>query len=308
MNILFVSTIFPNSHNPIFGIYSLYLLTALRDMGWTVEVINPSPYCPGIDGLLRRKNLPPKLETFNELPVTHPTFFYTPGCFVEKHYWFYRLAIGKSMKAGIARLKKRSPQPESPIHVMLGFIYPDAVAMAPICQQLGLDYSIMIYGSDFRTRMTQPKFRPLVMQCLKEAPHIFCPGYKLKEDIAKEGIDGAKIHPFNNGIDTKTFYPPQSKTILNAQNEQMPQCNSILFVGRLAEVKKADRLLKAFANLVHKRESLNKHQSGFHDLCLDIVGDGDLTKATGSFCWARISLRDCCANAKSKVPMPMQFL
>jgi glycosyltransferase involved in cell wall biosynthesis len=275
MNILFVSTIFPNSNNTTVGIYSFHILTALRDLGYTIEVINPIANCPIIDPLLRKKTLPPTQEMLGEIPVTHPTFFYTPSCFIDKHYLFYRFSIGKLVKSGIARLKERSPNPDSPIHVMLGFIYPDVVAMAPVCQQLGLDYSIMIYGSDFRLRLKQPKFRPMVLKSLKEAPYIFCPGYRLKEDIVAEGIDGNKVHPFDNGIDTKVFQAAQSEKESDAQNESTSRSNSILFVGRLSEVKKIDRLLKAFKILIHEGNSSDEQ---LKDLSLDIVGDGALEK------------------------------
>lgn len=277
MNLLFISTIFPSSHKPTRGIYSLYLLTALRDMGWTIEVINPFPFCPGVDNFIRKKVFPPAHETLNELPVTHAPFFYTPGYFVEKHYWFYRKAVAKKMKSGIARLKERSPNPELPIHVMLGFVYPDAFAMAPICQRLELDYSVMIYGSDFLLRRFQPKFSPLVMQCLQEAPKIFCPGYVLKEEMIKEGIDGLKIHSFYNGIDTNVFHTPISKAASSTSSKFKPHSNTILFVGNLLEVKKVDRLLKAFTILVREKTS-NSRQTEFNDLHLNIIGDGALAK------------------------------
>jgi teichuronic acid biosynthesis glycosyltransferase TuaC len=275
MNILFVSNLFPSSVQPTRGIYNFYLLKALRSKGCLIEVINPLAYCPGIDSLIRGIKLPPAHEKFNELPVAHPTFFYTPRFFIEKHYWFYRLAITKSMEAGIERLKKRSSNPTDAIHLMLGFIYPDAFALAPICQKLKLDYSVRVNGSDFRLRINQPKFRSHIIKCLHEAPNIFCPGYRLKEDMVKEGIDEAKIHPFNNGVDTSVFYFSQNKASADVQNLPNAQEKSILFAGNLVDVKRIDRLLRAFALLI-RNQPAPKGSTPRIRFSLDIVGDGPL--------------------------------
>ena len=275
MNLLFISNLFPSSKQPTKSLYNLYLLNALQNIGWTVEIINPLPYCPIIDSYFRKISRPPTHETLNELSVSHPVFFYTPGCLIEKHYWFYRLSITKSMKAGIKRLKERSPDPESPIQVMLGFIYPDAVAMAPICQKLKLNYSVRVNGSDFRLRTHQPKFRSLIKQCLHEAPQIFCPGYRLKEDMVKEGIDETKIHAFRNGVDTSIFYFSQDEQPEEVQNRNDIQEKSILFAGNLVDVKKVDRLLKAFAILI-KDQLVSQNMNDSIRFRLDIVGDGAL--------------------------------
>lgn len=275
MNLLFISNLFPSSKQPTRGLYNLYLLEAFRNKGHLVEVINPIAYCPGIDDFFRKTILPPKVETFNELPVTHPTFFYTPGVLIEKHYWFYRLAIAKAMKTELKSLKERNAHSAPPMHVMLGFIYPDAVALAPVCQKFGLDYSIRVNGSDFRLRRTQPKFRSQIIKCLHEAPKIFCPGYRLKEDMVGEGIDEAKIHPFNNGVDPSTFYFSSNGMQVNKQDSRRSQEKTILFVGNLVDVKKVDRLLKAFAQMVKDQQKLKDSTFRF-ELRLDIVGNGPL--------------------------------
>ena len=134
-----------------------------------------------------------------------------------------------------------SLQSSSP-HVILGFIYPDAVAMAGVCRALGLPYSVRVHGSDFRIRMQQPRFRPLIMRCLEQAPQILCPGQALKADIEKAGIDPGKITCFNNGIDPAIFYA-----------DGTPRRNEILFVGNLVGVKAPERILAAFHALADLR-------------------------------------------------------
>lgn len=275
MNLLFISNLFPSSEQPTRGIYNLNLLNALQNRGHSIEVINPLAYCPGIDDIKCKTKLPPRVEIFHNLSVTHPTYFYTPGFLIEKHYWFYRLAVAKSMEAGIARLKKSSPDPTDTIHVMLGFIYPDAVALAPLCQKLKLDYSIRVNGSDFRLRRLQPKFRSQIMKCLHQAPKIFCPGYRLKEDMADEGINEAKIHPFNNGVDTSLFNFSQHGIAAEDKEQSSSQKKTVLFVGNLVDVKKVDRLLKAFV-LLFESQQMYENSTLHVNFRLDIVGNGPL--------------------------------
>ena len=275
MNLLFISNLFPSSAQPTRGIFNLYLMNALRSKGYYIEIINPLPYFPGIDTFIRKVKRPPEMETLDKFPITHPNFFYTPKFFIEKHYWFYRQSVTKSLKIGIHRIKEKTTYPKEPIHVMLGFIYPDAVALAPVCQKLGLDYSILILGSDFRLRRNQPKFRPLIMECLREAPKIFCPGYRIKEDVINEGIDKKKIYPFNNGVDPSIFYFPNDNISKTEQNRHSLQEKTILFVGNLVDVKRVDRLIKAFALLV-KDQSVHERLTQSIGLRLDIVGDGTL--------------------------------
>jgi len=119
------------------------------------------------------------------------------------------------------------------VHVILGFVYPDAVAMDAVCRKLGVSYSVLVLGSDFRIRMRQPKFRPLVLNCLKQAPLVFCPGKALAKDMVEAGI--ANIHPFNNGVDPTLFFA-----------DNTPRTNELLFVGNLVPVKAPERIIHAF--------------------------------------------------------------
>ncbi len=143
-------------------------------------------------------------------------------------------------------------------HIILGFIYPDAVAMDAICRELGAPYSVLVLGSDFRVRMQQPRFRPLVMRCLEQAPHIICPGQALKNDMVRAGIAEEKITYFNNGIDPDVFYA-----------DQTPRHNELLFVGNLVSVKAPERIIQAFGALKDLRSG---------GLRLVMIGEGPLRK------------------------------
>ncbi|MEW5801285.1 MAG: glycosyltransferase [bacterium] len=198
MDITFISTLFPNSEEPNRAVYNQSLLCALQRLGHRVCAVAPVLWFPG-EKFIRPRSFPPAKERQGEMNVFHPRLFYTPGIFIRWHYLFYRWSIRRHFYSTIHKFQ--------PDHIILGFIYPDAVALAPLCRRSRIDYSVLVLGSDFRIRTRQPRFKDLVMATLREAPLIFCPGQALKGDISASGIEADKIVPFNNGLDHDLFHP-----------------------------------------------------------------------------------------------------
>lgn len=246
MKFVLLSTLYPNQKQTTRALYNQRLFEAIRDSGHDIEIIAPIPYFPG------KKHLPPKTDILNDVRLQHPRFFYTPGILIHHHWRFYQRAVSHTLHELIARSDPKS------LHIALGFTYPDAVAMAPICQQYNLDYSVFVLGSDFRVRMKQNKFKQRVINCLNEAPKIFCPGKALKEDMSKAGIENTKIKAFNNGVNQSIFYSDHLETPVSPP--------SILFVGNLVSVKAPERLITAFSLLIQSTKRTDIH--------LDMVGDG----------------------------------
>ena len=248
MKFVLLSTLYPNQAQPTRALYNQRLFEAIQDAGHEVEVIAPVPSFPG------KKNLPPESEVLNDIAVEHPRFFYTPGILIHHHWRFYQSAVKRTLKDLLTRSKSEE------LHIALGFAYPDAVAMAPICQEYGLDYSIFVLGSDFRVRTQQNKFKHHVLDCLRQAPKIFCPGQVLKTDMSNVGIEENKIVAFNNGVNQSIFYAE------DPEESVMVSPKRILFVGNLVSVKAPERLLRAFAQLLKSVDTKELH--------LDIVGNG----------------------------------
>ncbi|WPJ97716.1 glycosyltransferase [Coraliomargarita algicola] len=226
MRIILVSNLYPHSKAPMRALYNQRHFQALRSLGYEVEVIAPLPWFPG------KRGLPSRMEMMDGIEVRHPRYFYTPGFAIHQHWRFYHLAVRRLLEQRIANSQE-------PVHVVLGFVYPDAVAMAPVCEGLQVPYSVLVLGSDFRVRIQQSKFKPLVEHCLLAAPHVFCPGSELRRDMLDAGLPPERVHAFNNGVEQDIF-AYQGMPASDGSGE-------ILFVGNFVDVKAPARLLQAFA-------------------------------------------------------------
>ena len=259
MKLLFVSNLFPSSVEPDRGLFNLQLLKAIRAAGHDVQVIAPV-FRPVPTAWLKRLPLPRRHEQIGEIPVMHPVFRYPPGLFRRQHHLFYRQAVKPAFSGMLRQFE--------PDHVILGFAYPDAAAMAPICQRAGVRHSVRINGSDFRLRTEDPKLRTLVLKTLREAGLVFCPGKTLKNEMVAAGVPAQSIVSFNNGVDHAQFTPGQAKKL---EEDDV----TVLFVGHLKRVKGADLLIRAWAAL---RKPTAYRQPESQSLTLNVVGSGPLRR------------------------------
>ena len=227
--LLFVSRLFPNAANPNAAAYNRQLLSALVAQGIEVRAIAPVPW-------YARHGIPDR-ETVAGIPTEHPTLFYPPGFLRRTHAHGYRWSVRGCFKRLTAEWR--------PDHVMLGFLWPDAVALAEMCRISGLAWSVRVNGSDFRARIRQPFFREQVLKTLQAAPHVFCPSQTLKRDMVAAGIEANKIVAFDNGVDPDLFFAPPP----DPGTGRPPQRTGILYVGHLKVGKGVDRLIRAWSRL-----------------------------------------------------------
>jgi teichuronic acid biosynthesis glycosyltransferase TuaC len=279
MRFLFISTLYPNSKQPTRATYSRSLLLALKELGHEVQVIAPVFSVP----LYSRRRLPPAEEVLDGIRVLHPRIAYLPGLFTRFNHLHYRRALRRTLSSALAQF--------APDHVSIGFAFPDGAALAPLCENASVSWSLQVLGSDFRTRVRQPALRQLVMTTLQRAPLIFCPGQALKRDMVATGITADKIVPFNNGVDQKIFHVA---AVSKGSRAAAPRDKTVLFVGNLVPVKGLDRLLHAWAKLgfvrakpANSATQTANHQpandlDAFNDAnrapALTIIGDGPLRK------------------------------
>lgn len=251
MRLLFISSLYPNSIRQESATYNRQLVRALSEK-IEVSVIAPVLWFPRIkpepDG-----KLPPFCEKIDGILVTHPRIFYTPGIFGRHHWKMYRSCLQKHFHKVVNEFK--------PDAVLIGFLYPDASAVVPLCNELRIPYALRVNGSDFRIRTKQAGFRSIIVELLQQAPLIFCPGEALSRDIVQSGIHEGKVIAFRNGVDSHLF---RFRTYTDAMEEflmkkwpppYLTKEQYVLFVGNLQKVKGADRLILAWRDICQKHPS-----------------------------------------------------
>ena len=195
MKILFVSNLYPNRVSPGTAPYNRQLMVALAKSA-EVRVMAPFAWFPG-QQRLRGRLLPPREETIDNIQVTHPRCFYTPGMLIHHHWRLYRASVACHMRRVLAAF--------APDHVIAGFLYPDGAAVLSLCRGWGIPCAVRVNGSDFRLRITQPRFREIVLDTLRSASTVFCPGQALRRDIMAAATDASKVFAFDNGVDHAVF-------------------------------------------------------------------------------------------------------
>ena len=256
MRILFISSLYPNPRQPYANAHNRQLIAALAGHA-EVRVIAPVPW-------FLRGGIPLRI-VHNGIEVLHPAYWYTPRVLRHLHWKMYRASV---VHVFLKTLKQWQPD-----HVILGFAYPDAAALAGSCRQTNVPYSVRVNGSDVLQRIKQPRFRRIVTQTLHEAPLVFCPGESLRHAIieacatdVEAGSSAAasrRIIAFRNGFDSALFYPLEQ-----SHSNEGPR--TILFVGNLQPVKGADLLIPAFA------QAFSDADKNKESVRLVIIGDGRL--------------------------------
>ncbi|MDI6774432.1 MAG: glycosyltransferase [Verrucomicrobiota bacterium] len=247
MRLVFLSHLYPNSAAPNLAPYNRQLIGALARKA-EVRVVAPVFTCPA-EPWFRRRAIPPVEETLAGLRVAHPRVFRIPGCLAHRHWRSYRKTVAPCLE-NLARDFR-------PDHVMIGFAYPDGVAAAPLCRAMAVRHSIRINGSDFRIRVRQPRFRDMVLDMLREAPLVLCPGHALKHDLEAEGVHAERIVAFQNGVDARLFrHRSANETLRNLAaamgdwgGDRIGNARMILYVGHLTDGKRVEAILRALALL-----------------------------------------------------------
>lgn len=243
MRLLYISTLYPHPGAPARAPHQHQLLAALGAMGHEVLVLAPVPWFRW-PGLSRAPALPPDPG----VTVRHPCFWYPPAALLPWHPRCYRWSLRRAFGRALADFR--------PEHVSIGFAFPDGCAMAPLCRERGVAYSLFVLGSDFRLRQHDPRLGPAVLAELRRAPLVCCPGEALGRDLAAAGVPRDRLGVFANGIAHDRFFPPPAGS---------PR-RDVLFVGNLLPVKGIDRLLAAWARLPRPAAAA--------PLRLHLVGDG----------------------------------
>ncbi|HEV7233444.1 MAG TPA: glycosyltransferase [Sphingorhabdus sp.] len=199
MRILTLSTLFPATSRPNFGIFVERQTAALTSVpDFAVTVINPVGIAPWPLGQSALKALPLK-EQWGELDVYRPRFTAIPKI------------GGRLNPVAIARavlpLAKR-------LHADIGFdlidaefFYPDGPAAMRLSDALGIPFTVKARGADIHHWGMQPGCAEQLLRAADRAAGLLAVSGALKADMAALGMDADKIMVHYTGLDQSRFVP-----------------------------------------------------------------------------------------------------
>ncbi len=241
LNILTLSTLFPNVSAPNFGIFVERQTAELASRPDTsVTVINPVGMPPW--PLRRHKQYQPLHalpghETWHGLDVYRPRFRLIPrigGAGNPRR-------IADALRPLVKRLHQQTP-----FDIMdAEFFYPDGPAAMRLATALDIPFTIKARGADIHHWGGDPKCRRQILEAADKASALLAVSAALKQDMIALGMDGSKISVHYTGLDQNRFVPVDRVPAKRALGVEGP-----LFIttGALIPRKNQDLVIRALTS------------------------------------------------------------
>jgi len=231
MNVVFVSNLFPNRHEPTRGIFNFHQMRALAAF-CSVRVVAPIAR-----SFVRSRHVTPhpvpSLEQIGPFEVRHPTALYLPQIGRSLNAWLFAVSVGPTLNRLIA---------EFSCDVLLAnWAYPDACGVAQVAEKLRIPFVASCSGSDLNVGLTFAIRRRQILRMTRSARAVTVRSRALKELLIRHGAAPATIHVLYNGVDRELFHPSRL-------NRQMAY-RRLVYIGRLSPEKGLDDLIAALKQL-----------------------------------------------------------
>lgn len=238
MRVLTLSTLYPDSGRPSFGIFVERQTLALADReGVEVEVVAAVglPLWPLTlhPHYRTRAGLAAK-EIRNGLPVHRPRFRIWPG--------LSGAGAARSLAAAVLPIARalRCDVIDSE------FFWPDGVAAMHLAEALGLPFSVKARGSDVHFWGGRPDVAAQMLEAARKAGGLLAVSAGLKADMAAMGMPGGKIRVHYTGVDLERFRPVER---ISAKRRLGVEGPLIVAPGNLVPLKGQRLVVEALAGL-----------------------------------------------------------
>jgi len=254
MRVLVSTGIFPNRSDPTRGVYVFAQVRALADRA-AVSVVAPVPFIPCV--LASRRYRPfarvPRRDTIDGVEVCYPRYVVIPRILRFLHGLFvYACTLPAHLR--VARAHR-------PDVVLSFFAYPYGVAAVMVARTLGRPAVVSCRGSDINHLARPVLQRRIIAAALRRCHAVIAVSRALADEIARLGVDPARIHVVPNGIDAGRFEVGDRAAARRALNLD-PHQSRLVCVSRLSREKGIDLLVDAMAQVRER------------GVCLTVVGDG----------------------------------
>lgn len=242
INVLTLSTLFPDMSRPNFGVFVERQARELASRPEAdVTVIAPvglPPWPLSLAGRYAPLRALPAKERWRELTVYRPTFPIIPK--------FGGRTNVAAMTRAILPLVRRL-HVEKPFDVIdASFFFPDGPVAQRLSRALGIPYSVKARGADIHYWGTRKSTRKLVRRAAEDAAGLLAVSDAMRRSMARLGIDPEKIRVHYTGVDLDTFELTDREAAKAALGFSGPV---VLCVGALIPRKGQDLLVRALPDL-----------------------------------------------------------
>lgn len=236
VRILSFSYCYPNHSNPNWGVFVHQRLTSIAKKE-ELKVCSPVSWFPIFSR--HRGNPGPEKDTWQDLTVYRPRFFYFPGILKQQDARFYF--------RGVRRWFHQFINDWRPDLLDAHFVWPDGVAVAALGREFGIPYTITLRGKLYECLKSKSQTR----QCaaaLTIADQVISVSGLLAEEARKLGVVSEKLSVIPNGVDRERFHPRDKGTCRRELN--LPDDGRILItVAHLGHRKGHHEVIHALAEL-----------------------------------------------------------
>jgi glycosyltransferase involved in cell wall biosynthesis len=261
MKILFVSNLFPDTTEPVRGLFNARIVKHLQARA-EVRVVAPrGTWKWGVAPRRSRPDDEPARPIF-------PRVWYMPKIGSRVNH----LLMAEGLKSTLEEVRREFRYDV----ILASWIYPDACGVARIAKQMGVPFVAVAQGSDVHQYLSIPARRRIIVDALQNAGGVVTRSEELRRLLVEAGVDGKKIVVIYNGVDCDVFHPGDRgdarQTLGWPTNDEV-----VLYVGNLVPVKNPRLLVEAFAGVDRPNARLV------------IAGDGELRDSLRAIAGPRIS-------------------
>jgi glycosyltransferase involved in cell wall biosynthesis len=243
MNILVITTLFPNKIEQRHGIFVETRLKHLMNTGAiNARVIAPVPWFPfnkKIFGKYAKYSQIPRCEIRHDVHIYHPRYLVIPKIGMLFTPFFLAISI---------LLKIRELQKTGYSYDLIDghFYYPDGVAIALIAKKVKKPFFVTARGSDINlyTNLFMP--RKMILWAANKAVATITVCNALRDQMIEIGVDASKVFTFRNGVDLEMFRMIDRDV---CRKKYKVNSNVLICVGNLVKLKGQSLIIKAMLEL-----------------------------------------------------------
>ncbi|WP_339744276.1 glycosyltransferase [uncultured Rubinisphaera sp.] len=255
MNILFLSSIFPDAQNPSRGTFNYETCCALKRAGANVRVISPQAWTEVIKS--RTKTEPTEGLVHQQIQVEYPTYWYPPKILRSQYGHFYWKSIQKSLEKVLTNW--------DPDFVLSYWAHPDGDAGLRLAEAINKPCGVIIGGSDVLILPKESGRRKPIVRVLQHSDLVLTVSQGLANVVESYDVPAERVVPVYQGVDIEHFKPAdkeQARVWLGMD----PARPLLLWVGRMVGVKNLEMLIAAAEMKANRGD----------DFVLCLAGDGPL--------------------------------